>query len=95
MDWLDGLDAHWLWFAIGLVLAGAEMLVPGVYLMWLAMAALAVTPDWARTMLDLDDTRWRHASRIGRPAGAAMMRTLRWAIDHPADDPTAASRDTP
>ncbi len=41
MDWLDGLDAYWVWFAIGLVLAGAEMVVPGVYLIWLALAALA------------------------------------------------------
>ena len=41
MDFLDGLDAHWVWIAVGLILAGAEMLVPGVYLMWLALAALA------------------------------------------------------
>lgn len=41
MDLLDGLDAHWIWIAIGLVLAGLEMLVPGVYLVWLAAAALA------------------------------------------------------
>ncbi|MGN3974986.1 NfeD family protein [Tsuneonella sp. SYSU-LHT278] len=41
MDWLEGLDAHWVWFAIGLVLAGFEMVVPGVYLIWLALAALA------------------------------------------------------
>lgn len=41
MDFLDGFDAHWVWIAAGLVLAGLEMLVPGVYLMWLALAALA------------------------------------------------------
>lgn len=41
MDWFDGLDPYWVWFAIGLVLAGAEMVVPGVYLIWLALAALA------------------------------------------------------
>ena len=38
---MDGIEAHWLWFAAGLILAGLEMVVPGVYLMWLAMAALA------------------------------------------------------
>jgi inner membrane protein len=38
---VDGIEAHWLWFAAGLILAGLEMVVPGVYLMWLAMAALA------------------------------------------------------
>lgn len=41
MDWLTDFDAHWVWFALGLALAGLEMLVPGVYLIWLALAALA------------------------------------------------------
>ena len=40
MDWLDGLDYHWVWLAIGLLLAAAEMLVPGVFLIWLAGAAI-------------------------------------------------------
>lgn len=38
---MDGIEPHWLWFAAGLVLGGLEMLVPGVYLMWLALAAIA------------------------------------------------------
>lgn len=42
MDWLNGLEAHWVWLTLGLVLAGLEMLVPGVYLMWIALAALAI-----------------------------------------------------
>lgn len=41
MDWLDGLQAHWIWLTLGVVLAGAEMLLPGVYLTWLALAAIA------------------------------------------------------
>ena len=41
MDWLDGIDAHWLWITLGLLLATAEMLVPGVYLLWIALAAIA------------------------------------------------------
>jgi membrane protein implicated in regulation of membrane protease activity len=40
MDWFDGLDAHWVWLTLGLVLAGLEMLLPGVYLIWLAAAAI-------------------------------------------------------
>ena len=40
MDWIDSLDAHWVWLTLGLVLAGLEMLLPGVYLIWLAMAAI-------------------------------------------------------
>jgi membrane protein implicated in regulation of membrane protease activity len=41
MDWLDGLQAHWIWLTLGVLLAGLEMLVPGVYLIWLALAAIA------------------------------------------------------
>ena len=42
MDWFDGIDAHWVWLTLGLVLAGLEMLVPGIYLIWLAVAAIVV-----------------------------------------------------
>lgn len=40
MDWLETLQAHWVWLTLGVILAGAEMLVPGVYLIWLALAAI-------------------------------------------------------
>ena len=40
MEGLDNLDPHWVWLAIGLILAAAEMAVPGVFLIWLAGAAL-------------------------------------------------------
>ncbi|HWK41194.1 MAG TPA: NfeD family protein [Croceibacterium sp.] len=40
MDWLETLQTHWVWLTLGVVLAGAEMLIPGVYLIWLAMAAI-------------------------------------------------------
>ncbi len=42
MDGLDNLDPHWVWVAIGLALAALELIVPGVYLIWLAVAALIV-----------------------------------------------------
>ena len=35
-----GSNAHWIWIMIGLILATLEMLVPGVYLIWLAIAAI-------------------------------------------------------
>jgi len=41
MDGLGGIEAHWVWITLGLVLAGTEMLVPGVYFVWLALAAIA------------------------------------------------------
>jgi membrane protein implicated in regulation of membrane protease activity len=40
MEWIETLDAHWHWLAIGLLLAAAEMAAPGVFLIWLAGAAL-------------------------------------------------------
>lgn len=41
MDFIDGIDAHWLWALLGMVLLAAEMLVPGVFLLWFGLAALA------------------------------------------------------
>ena len=40
MDWLNSLDPHWTWLAIGLLLAAAEIAVPGFFLIWLAAAAV-------------------------------------------------------
>ncbi len=40
MDWLGGLHAPWVWLTLGVVLAGLEMLVPGIYLIWLGIAAI-------------------------------------------------------
>jgi len=38
--WLNSLDARYTWMAIGLLLAVAEMVIPGVFLIWMAAAAL-------------------------------------------------------
>ncbi|MEE7504454.1 NfeD family protein [Methylobacterium sp. C33D] len=38
---LGGLGAAWSWVIAGLVLAGAEILLPGVFLIWLGLAAVA------------------------------------------------------
>jgi membrane protein implicated in regulation of membrane protease activity len=40
MEWVEALDAHYHWLAIGVLLAAAEMAIPGVFLIWLAAAAL-------------------------------------------------------
>lgn len=40
MTWLEALDSHWAWLALGLLLAVAEMAVPGFFLIWLAGAAI-------------------------------------------------------
>ena len=40
METLESLDPHWAWLALGLVLAAAEMAIPGLFLIWLAGAAI-------------------------------------------------------
>ncbi len=41
MDSFGGFEAHWIWITLGLILGALEMIVPGVYLIWLALAAIA------------------------------------------------------
>jgi membrane protein implicated in regulation of membrane protease activity len=40
MNWIDSLEPQWFWLALGLFLAAAEMAIPGVFLIWLAGAAI-------------------------------------------------------
>lgn len=40
MDWLESLSPHWFWLTLGLMLMVGEMTIPGVFLIWLAGAAL-------------------------------------------------------
>lgn len=40
MGTLESLEPHYAWLALGLVLAAAEMAIPGVFLIWMAGAAL-------------------------------------------------------
>lgn len=40
MSFLDALDPRYAWLAFGLVLAIGEMVIPGVFLIWVAGAAL-------------------------------------------------------
>lgn len=42
MDWLTMLDDHWGWLVFAALLGMAEVLLPGVFLIWVALAA-AVT----------------------------------------------------
>ena len=40
MHYLDGIDAGWLWMIGGVLLLIAEIIVPGVFLVWLGIAAV-------------------------------------------------------
>jgi membrane protein implicated in regulation of membrane protease activity len=39
MSFLQGLDYHWWWLLIAAVLGILEILVPGIFLVWMALAA--------------------------------------------------------
>ena len=42
MDWLTNLDDHWWWLVFAALLGIGEVMLPGVFLIWVALAA-AVT----------------------------------------------------
>jgi membrane protein implicated in regulation of membrane protease activity len=41
IEWLQSIGAPWIWLTLGVLLAAAEMIAPGVYLLWLGLAAIA------------------------------------------------------
>ena len=40
MDFLKGIDAGWLWMIGGVLLLIAEIIAPGVFLVWIGIAAI-------------------------------------------------------
>ena len=40
MEWLNSLEQHYMWLALGVFLCAAEILVPGMFLIFLGLAAL-------------------------------------------------------
>jgi inner membrane protein len=40
MEWFTNLAPHWMWLTLGAALGAAEVLVPGFFLIWLAVAAI-------------------------------------------------------
>jgi inner membrane protein len=41
-SWLNDFPPHWFWLTLAAILGAAEMLVPGFFLIWLALAAAGV-----------------------------------------------------
>jgi len=39
-DWLTNMEPHWAWLSIGLLLAAAEIVAPGFFLVWIGAAAI-------------------------------------------------------
>jgi membrane protein implicated in regulation of membrane protease activity len=40
MDWINTLAPHWFWLSLGVLLGAAEIIAPGFFLIWLAIAAI-------------------------------------------------------
>lgn len=87
---LGGIDPHWLWLVAGLVLLTGELLAPGLYLMWLGLAALvtgvaaAFLPIGLATQLVL----------FAVVSVAAVYRARQMVSEHPiqTDDPLLNDR---
>jgi membrane protein implicated in regulation of membrane protease activity len=39
-DWISNMEPHWAWLSIGVLLAAAEIVAPGFFLVWLGAAAI-------------------------------------------------------
>lgn len=39
-DWLTNMEPHWMWLSLGVLLAAAEIVAPGFFLIWLGAAAI-------------------------------------------------------
>ncbi len=83
MEALDALDPHWFWLALGLFLAAAEIAVPGVFLIWLAAAALVTGMiAWAVPL----GMPWQIVI-FAVLAIVAVFSGRRFLRDHPIDSP--------
>lgn len=87
---MDGVETYWIWLIVGLTLAVLEMVVPGVYLIWLAMAALgiAVLAFISAPPLALQIVAWVSLSLI------FAFSAKRWLRDRPivSSDPLLNNR---
>src|SRR3546814_21038647 len=39
-DWIANMEPHWAWLSLGVLLAAAEIVAPGFFLIWLGGAAV-------------------------------------------------------
>lgn len=39
-DWLSNMEPHWVWLSVGVLLAAAEIVAPGFFLIWVGAAAI-------------------------------------------------------
>jgi membrane protein implicated in regulation of membrane protease activity len=81
MTWLEGIDAHWIWLIAAALLGIAELVVPGVFFIWVAAAA-AVT-GFATLFFDLSVAL--QFGLFSLLALAAVYLGRRWYADNPVE----------
>ncbi len=91
MNAIANMDPNWFWLSAGVLMAAAEIVAPGFFLMWLGVAAI-ITGVVAWIMPDL-----------GVPAQVGLFAVLsiiavyaarKWLVDNPitSDDPLLNDR---
>ena len=87
---IDGVAPGWLWLAAAVLLAGAELVVPGVFLIWFAVAAAIV----AGLTLAFEPSPAVQFITFGVAAGVAVFAGRAWYVGNPvdSDDPLLNDR---
>lgn len=85
LDWFASFGS-WGWIVLGLVLVGAEMLAPGVFLLWLGLAALLTG-----AVVGLTALAWQGAWLIFAGLAVACVLIGRVVTRHRSDEPDTAS----
>ncbi|SFC95573.1 hypothetical protein SAMN05428997_114119 [Bosea sp. CRIB-10] len=85
LDWFASFGG-WAWIVLGLVLIGGEMLAPGVFLLWLGLAALLTG-----AVVGLTGLVWQGALLVFAALAVASVLLGRAVTRHRSDEPDTAS----
>jgi inner membrane protein len=85
LDWFASFGG-WAWIVLGLVLVGGEMLAPGVFLLWLGLAALLTG-----AIIGLTGLAWQGALLVFAALAVASVLLGRAVTRHRSEEPDTAS----
>lgn len=84
LDWFASFGG-WGWIVLGLVLVGGEMLAPGVFLLWLGLAALLTG-----AVVGLTGLAWQGAWLVFAGLAVACVLVGRAVTRHRSEEPDIA-----
>ena len=84
LDWFASFGG-WGWIVLGLVLVGGEMLAPGVFLLWLGLAALLTG-----AIVGLTGLAWQGAWLVFAGLAVACVLVGRAVTRHRSEEPDIA-----